>query len=52
MKRSKFTEAEIASILHQAEECTGVEEVCRKTGISSASPYNWKKKSDGCYRRR
>ena len=34
MKRSKFSEQQIAFILHQAEEGAGVEEVCRKAGIS------------------
>jgi putative transposase len=47
MKRSKFTEAQIAFILRQAEEGTRVEEVCRKAGISQATFYNWKKKYGG-----
>ena len=34
MKRSKFTEPQIAFILRQAEEGTAVGEVCRKAGIS------------------
>ena len=33
MKRSKFTESQIAFILRQAEEGTAVGEVCRKAGI-------------------
>ena len=33
MKRSKFSEQQIAFILRQAEEGTQVEEVCRKAGI-------------------
>ena len=33
MKRSKFTEAQIAFVLKQAEEGTPVGEVCRKAGI-------------------
>ena len=33
MRRSKFSEQQIAFILRQAEERTRVEEVCRKTGI-------------------
>ena len=37
MKRSKFTEAQIAFILRQAEEGTRVAEVCRKAGISQAT---------------
>jgi putative transposase len=39
MKRSKFTEAQIAFILRQAEEGTAVGEVCRKAGISEATFY-------------
>jgi putative transposase len=37
MKKSKFTEAQIAFILRQAEEGTPVPEVCRKAGISDAT---------------
>ena len=44
MKRSKFTEQQIAFALKQAELGTPVEEVCRKMGISDATFYNWKKK--------
>jgi hypothetical protein len=29
MKRSKFSEGQIASVLRQAEECTAIGEVCR-----------------------
>ena len=47
MKRSKFTEAQIAFILRQAEEGTAVAEVCRKAGISDATFYNWRKKYAG-----
>ena len=47
MKRSKFTEAQIAFVLRQAEEGTKVEEVCRKAGISEAIFYNWRKKYGG-----
>lgn len=47
MKTSKFTEAQIAFALKQAELGTKVEEVCRKLGISDATFYNWKKKYGG-----
>lgn len=47
MKKSKFTEAQIAFILRQAEEGTAVAEVCRKAGISDATFYNWRKKYAG-----
>jgi len=47
MKKSKFTESQIAFILRQAEEGTAVAEVCRKAGISEATFYNWRKKYGG-----
>lgn len=47
MKRSKFTDAQIAFVLRQAEEGTPVGEVCRKAGISEATFYNWRKKYAG-----
>ena len=47
MKRSKFTEDQIAFALKQAELGTSVDEVCRKMGISEATFYNWKKKYAG-----
>ena len=47
MKRSRYTEQQIAFALKQAELGTPVEEVCRKMGISDATFYNWKKKYGG-----
>ena len=47
MKRSKFSEQQIAFILRQAEEGAAVGEVCRKAGISEATYYNWRKKYGG-----
>ena len=47
MKRSKFTDAQIAFILQQAEGGMPVAEVCRKAGISDATFYNWRKKYGG-----
>ena len=47
MKKSKFSEAQIAFILRQADEGTPVAEVCRKAGISDATFYNWKKRYGG-----
>ena len=47
MKKTKFTESQIAFILRQAEEGTAVAEVCRKAGISEATYYNWRKKYGG-----
>src|SRR3569832_33481 len=43
VKRSKFTEQQIAYALMQAELGSPVEEVCRMMGISDASFYNWMK---------
>jgi putative transposase len=47
MKRSKFSEAQIAFVLKQAEEGTTIGEVCRKTGISEATFYARRKKYAG-----
>jgi len=47
MKRTKFTEQQIAFALKQAEGGIAVDEVCRKIGISEATFYNWKKKYGG-----
>jgi putative transposase len=47
MKRSKFTESQIAFILWRAEEGTAVGEICQKAGISEATYYNWRRKYGG-----
>lgn len=47
MKRSKFSDQQIAFILRQAEEGTSVEEVCRKAGISVQTYYRWRKRYGG-----
>jgi putative transposase len=47
MKRSRFSEQQIAFILRQAEEGTPIAEVCRKAGVSEATYYNWRKKYGG-----
>ena len=47
MKKSKFTEEQIAFALKQAESGTTVEEICRKMGISQAAFYAWRKKFSG-----
>lgn len=47
MKKTRYTEEQIAFALKQAETGTRVGEVCRKMGISEATFYNWKKKFAG-----
>jgi putative transposase len=47
MKKTKFTEQQIAFALRQAETGTRIAEVCRKMGISDATFYNWRKKYGG-----
>jgi putative transposase len=43
MKKSRYTDEQIAFALRQAETGTLVQEVIRKMGISEATFYNWKK---------
>ncbi len=40
MKKSKFTDEQIAFALKRAEVGTPVEEICRKIGISDATFYS------------
>jgi putative transposase len=47
MKRSKYTDEQIAFALKQAELGTSVAEVIRKMGITEQTYYNWKKKYGG-----
>ena len=44
MKKSKFSEEQIAYALRQAESGTAVADVCRQLGVSEATLYVWKKK--------
>lgn len=47
MKRSRFTESQIVSILKEADAGAKIKELCRKHGISDATYYNWKAKYAG-----
>jgi len=42
MKKSRFTVEQITFALRQAEAGLGVEETCRKLGISQATFFRWK----------
>ncbi len=45
MKRSRFTEEQVAYSLRQAEAGTPASEVCRQLGIAEATFYVWRKKN-------
>ena len=42
MKKSRFTDSQIMSILKQAEAGTPMAELCREHGMSNASFYKWR----------
>ena len=47
MKKSRFTDEQIAFALKQAETGTRIDEICRKMGISDATFYKWRQKYSG-----
>ena len=47
MKKTRFTETQIVSILKQQEAGIPTKEICREHGISEATFYNWKSKYGG-----
>jgi putative transposase len=47
MKKSRYTDSQILSILKQAESGTPVPELCREHGMSSAAFYKWRAKYGG-----
>ena len=44
MKKSRFSDEQIAYVLRMADGGTPVVEVCRQIGMSEATFYTWKKK--------
>lgn len=44
MKKSRFSDEQVAHALRQAEAGTSVAEIVRKLGVSEATFYAWKKK--------
>jgi putative transposase len=47
MRASRFSDAQKAFILKQADDGMPVAEICRKAGISQATFFNWKKRYGG-----
>jgi putative transposase len=47
MKKSRFTESQIVSILKQADAGLPVKDIYRQAGISTPTYYNWKSKYGG-----
>lgn len=47
MKKSKFTESQIIGILKQQETGKSVADICRESGISQPTFYQWKSKYSG-----
>ena len=47
MKKTRFTESQIVSILKEADNGIKVDQLCRQYGMSPATYYNWKSKYGG-----
>ena len=47
MKKSRYSDSQIMTILKQADAGTPVPELCREHGMSSASFYKWRSKYGG-----
>jgi putative transposase len=47
MRKSKFSESKIVSLLIEAEAGRKVSDICREHGVSSATFYQWRSKYGG-----
>ena len=47
MKKSRYTDSQILSILKQNESGTSVADLCREHGMSNATFYKWRSKYGG-----
>ena len=47
MRKSRFKESEIVSVLKEVEGGRNIKDVCREIGISETTYYNWKTKYGG-----
>ena len=47
MRKRRFKEEQIVSILREAESGVPVKDLCRKHGVSDATLYTWRKKYGG-----